>query len=208
MPFGLTNVPASFQHFINGCVHDYFDMFCTAYLDDILIYSDTFEEHQVHIKKVLKALQRNGILLKPEKLETVKNWTVPKIVKHVQAFLGFANFYRRFIRGFSELASPLTRLTQTFTMALILTHFDPEKDIIVETDVSDYVSASVLSQYDDNGTLQPVPYFSKKHSPAECNYEIYEKELLAIIRSFEEWRPQLEGAAHPIAVISNHENFE
>ncbi|KAH0602480.1 uncharacterized protein H6S33_008819, partial [Morchella sextelata] len=254
MPFGLTNTPATFQHFINDCVRDYLDMFCTAYLDDILIYSDTFEEHQVHVEKVLEALQRNGVLLKPEKcefhtqsttylgliiepngikmdpkkVETVKNWTVPKTVKDVQAFLGFANFYRRFIRGFSEMASPLTRLTRkdisfgwtseaqtafnalkgAFTTAPILTHFDPEKEITVETDASDYVSAGVLSQYDDNGILRPVAYFSKKHSPAECNYEIYDKELLAIIRSFEEWRPELEGAAHPIAVISDHKNLE
>ncbi|KAH0611235.1 uncharacterized protein H6S33_011662 [Morchella sextelata] len=254
MPFGLTNAPATFQHFINDCVRDYLDMFCTAYLDDILIYSDTFKEHQIHVEKVLEALQRNGVLLKPEKcefhtqsttylgliiepngikmdprkVETVKNWTVPKTVKDVQAFLGFANFYRRFIRGFSELASPLNRLTrkdisfgwtpeaqtafnalkEAFTTAPILTHVDPEKEITVETDASDYVSAGVLSQYDDNGTLRPVAYFSKKHSPAECNYEIYDKELLAIIRSFEEWRPELEGAVHPIAIISDHKNLE
>ncbi|KAH0609702.1 uncharacterized protein H6S33_012248 [Morchella sextelata] len=144
----------------------------------------------------------------PRKVETVKNWTVTKTVKDVQAFLGFANFYRRFIRGFSEVVSPLTRLTckdisfgwtpeaqtafnalkEAFTTAPILTHFDPEKEITVETDASDYVSAG--------------------HSPAECNYEIYDKELLAIIRSFEEWRPELEGAAHPIAVISDHKNLE
>ncbi|KAI0994621.1 hypothetical protein K3495_g13560 [Podosphaera aphanis] len=73
---------------------------------------------------------------------------------------------------------------------------------------SDYVTAGVLSQYNSNGILQPVAYFSKKHSPAECNYEIYDKELLAIIRAFEEWRPELEGAAHPIAVISDHKNLE
>jgi hypothetical protein len=254
MPFGLTNAPVTFQHFINDRVRDYLDMFCTAYLDDILIYSDTFEEHQVHVEKVLEALQRNRVLLKPEKCEfhtqsttylgiiiepngikmdprkvqTVKNCTVPKIVKDVQAFLGFANFYRRFISGFSELASPLTRLTrknisfewtpkaqtafnalkEAFTTAPIVTHFDPEKEITVETDASDYVSAGVLSQYDDNGTLRPVAYFSKKHSPVECNYEIYDKELLAIIRSFEEWRLELEGAANPIAVISDHKNLE
>ncbi|KAH0609145.1 uncharacterized protein H6S33_001373 [Morchella sextelata] len=254
IPFGLTNAPAIFQHFINDCVCDYLDMFCTAYLDDILIFSDTFEEHQVHVEKVLEALQRNGILLKPEKcefhtqsttylrliivpnsikidpkkVETVKNWIIPKTVKDVQAFLGFVNSYRRFIRRFSELASPLTRLTrkdisfertpkaqtafnalkEAFTTAPILTHFDLEKEITVETDASDYVAAGVLSQYDDNGTLRPVAYFSKKHSPAECNYETYDKELLAIIRSFEEWRPELEGATHPIAVICDHENLE
>ena len=65
-------------------------------------------------------------------------------------------------------------------------HFDPDKEIIIETDASDYVSAGILSQYDENDTLHPVAFFSKKHSPAECNYEIYYKELMAIIRCFEE----------------------
>jgi hypothetical protein len=67
MPFGLTNAQDTFQHFINDCVRDYLDMFCTAYFDDILIYSNTLEEHQVHVEKVLESLQRNGVLLKPEK---------------------------------------------------------------------------------------------------------------------------------------------
>ncbi|KAI0995439.1 Transposon Tf2-9 polyprotein [Podosphaera aphanis] len=254
MPFGLTNAPATFQHFINDCLRDFLDIFCTAYLDDILVYSNTLEEHQIHVKKVLESLKQKGILLKPEKcqfhtqsttylgliiesggikmdprkVETVKNWAAPKSLKDVQAFLGFANFYRRFIRGFSALAFPLTKLTRknipfvwsaeahasfqalktSFTTAPILAHFDPEKEITVETDASDYVTAGVLSQYNSNGILQPVAYFSKKHSPAECNYEIYDKELLAIIRAFEEWRPELEGAAHPIAVISDHKNLE
>ena len=72
---------------------------------------------------------------------------------------------------------------------------DPEKEILVETDASDYVSTGILSQRNEEGTLHPVEFFSKKHSPAECNYEIYDKELLAIIRCFEEWRPELESTA-------------
>jgi hypothetical protein len=70
------------------------------------------------------------------------------------------------------------------------------------------VSAGVLSQYDDDGILHPVAFFSKKCSPAECNYEIYDKELMAIVRAFEEWRPELEGALHPIQVLSDHKNLE
>ena len=79
---------------------------------------------------------------------------------------------------------------------------------MVETDASDYVSAGVLSQPDDNSVLQPVAFFSKKHSPAECNYETYDKELLVIVRSFEEWRPHLIGAAQPIRVLTDHKNLE
>ena len=72
----------------------------------------------------------------------------------------------------------------------------------METDASDYVLAGVMSQYDADGILHPVAFFSKKHSPAECNYEIYDKELMAIIRSFEEWRTELELSPHPIRVLS------
>ena len=79
---------------------------------------------------------------------------------------------------------------------------------MVETDASDYVSAGVLSQLHLNGIWHPVAYFSKKHSLEECNYEIYDKELLAIIRSLEEWRPELEGAKFPVKILSDHKNLE
>jgi hypothetical protein len=78
----------------------------------------------------------------------------------------------------------------------------------VETDASDYMSTGVLSQYDDEGILHPVAFFSKKHSPAECNYEIYDKELMAIVRAFEEWRPELQSVINPIRVLSDHKNLE
>ena len=85
-----------------------------------------------------------------------------------------------------ECEAAFQQLKHKFISAPILMHFDAEREIIVETDASDYVSAGMMSQYDDNGVLHPVAYFSKKHSPAECNYEIYDKELMAIIRCFEE----------------------
>jgi len=126
-------------------------------------------------------------------------------LRDVQAFLGFCNFYRRFIQDYSQKRKPLTNLTkkeivflwsqeckeafeslkEAVTSAPILQHFDREKVAVVESDASDYVSSGVLSQYDNNGVLHPVAYFSKKMLPAECNYEIYDKELLAIIRCFE-----------------------
>ena len=79
---------------------------------------------------------------------------------------------------------------------------------MIETDASDWVSAGVLSQLHPNGIWYPVAYFSKKHSPEECNYEIYDKELLAIIRCLEEWRPELEGAKFPVKILSDHKNLE
>jgi len=102
----------------------------------------------------------------------------------------------------------LDDLKTAFTTALILYHFDYDREIVVETDASDYVSAGVLSQYDGEGTLHPVAFYSKKHSQAECNYEIYDKELLVIVRVFEEWRPHLEGSSHPIQILGDHKNLE
>ena len=80
--------------------------------------------------------------------------------------------------------------------------------ILVKTDVSDYVLAGILSQRDDQGLLHSVAFFLKKYLSAEYNYEIYDKELLAIVRCFEEWRAELEGSPHPVEVLSDHKNLE
>lgn len=142
----------------------------------------------------------------PRKIKAVREWPQPQNLKDVQSFLGFANFYRRFLDIFFKICAPLTafskgqsftwsdayraafeKLKLAFTTSPVLAHFEPEKPIILETDASDFVSAGVLSQYSADGTLLlPVAFFSKKHSAAECNYEIYKKELLATIRCFEE----------------------
>jgi len=90
----------------------------------------------------------------------------------------------------------------------MIRHIDYEREIIVETDASDYVSDGILSQHDDDGILHPVAFYSKKHSTAECNYKIYDKELLAIVWAFEEWRPHLEGSSQPIQVLTDHKNLE
>jgi hypothetical protein len=132
-----------------------------------------------------------------DKVEAVKEWPVPENIKAVQAFLGFANFYRRFIEGFSKVCKPLTDLLQKdkkwywtaaheqafeelkrlFTSAPILLHFDPSRRTVVETDASDFAKGAVLSQYGDNGKLHPVAFYSKKFSPAEINYDIHDKEM-------------------------------
>jgi hypothetical protein len=89
-----------------------------------------------------------------------------------------------------------------------LQHFDPEKEVIIETDVSDYVSVRVLSERDDHGVLHPVANFSKKHTPAECNYDIYDKELMVTIKALEEWGPECEGATYPLQFITDHKNHK
>jgi hypothetical protein len=158
----------------------------------------------------------------------MQDWEPPSNLKDVCTFLGFANFYHRFVHNYSHIIQPLTFLTlkgvpfawsmeqqmafdtlkATFTSAPILAYFNPDWDIIVNMDTSNYVSAGVLSQYNDDNILHPVAYFSKKHSPVEYNYEIYNKELMAIIRAFEEWHPELQSIINPIRVFSNHQNLE
>jgi len=141
MLFGLSNAPAAFQRFMNEILIDLLDVCIVVYLDDILIYSDNLEEHKQHVKKVLKRLRRhklyassskcyfhwdkikflgyiistNGLQMDKSKVQTIWDWPAPRRVKDVQSFLGFANFYRRFIKDYSELSAPLTFLTRKTT---------------------------------------------------------------------------------------------
>ena len=94
------------------------------------------------------------------------------------------------------------------TTAAVHRHFDHEREVIIETDSSEYVSGGVISQYDDGGVLHPVAYVLRKYSPADCNYDIYEMKLMAIIMAFEEWRPECEGAAYPHKLITDHRNLQ
>jgi hypothetical protein len=95
-----------------------------------------------------------------------------------------------------------------FTTAPAPRHYDHEREVIIETDASDYISGGVLSQRDDKGVLNPVAYYSKKHSPAECIYDIYDTELMAIIKALEESKPECEVAAYPLQLIADHKNLE
>jgi hypothetical protein len=162
---------------------------------------DKCEFHQTEVKYLGLMLTTDGVKMDPEKVSAILNWEPPTTVKDVRAFIGFANFYRRFINEFSDLATPLIHLTRknmkfkwssacqdafdrlktAFTTAPVLRHFDPRLPCVVEADSSDYCTGGVLLQEDADGTLKPVAYFSKKLATAECNYEICDKELLVII---------------------------
>ena len=108
----------------------------------------------------------------------------------------------------TQCQSAFNALKKVFTSDVILHHYNLNLKIIVETDTSDYVSEGILSQYDKNDVLYSIAYFFKKHNPAECNYEIYDKELIAIIRAFKEWRSELEDSTYLINVITDHKNLE
>ena len=259
MPFGLANAPATFQAYINRALAGLVDVFCVVYLDDILIYSNSEEEHWDHVRKVLTRLRQHqlfvnldkcdfnteqleflgfivstkGISMDPERVASIKDWPRPKTHRDVQVFLGFANFYRRFIYQYSKIASPLTDLLQgskegkkpgplnwtpeaqsafeelrdTFTKAPLLVHFDPKRKIRIETDASGYGIAGILSQLQDDGNYHPVAYWSRKMIPAERNYETHDQELLAIVKVFEQWRHYLEGAQQTVDVWTDHDNL-
>ncbi|GJW99885.1 putative nucleotidyltransferase, ribonuclease H [Tanacetum coccineum] len=138
MPFGLTNAPAVFMDLINQVCRPYLDKFVIVLIDDILIYSRTREEHEMHLGLVLELLKKeilyvkffkcefwlqevqflghvingDGIHVDPSKIEAVKNWEAPRTLSEVHSFLGVAGYYRRFIENFSKIAKSLTILTQ------------------------------------------------------------------------------------------------
>ncbi|KAF4228200.1 hypothetical protein CNMCM8980_006938 [Aspergillus fumigatiaffinis] len=209
MPFGLTNAPASFQRFINEVLQEYLHSFVIVYLDDILIFSKKEEEHVEHVSRVLEKLQEakiklklkkcefhvqeteflghwistEGIHMDQNKIKAIVEWPQLENVKHVQQFIGLVNYYQRFIGG------------------------DPEKEKTLETDASDYVIGMRLTQPGDDGRPQPIAFYSRKLIQAELNYDIHDKELLAIVVAFKVWRVYLEGAKHTIIVKMDHKNL-
>ncbi|KAF5233022.1 hypothetical protein FANTH_12730 [Fusarium anthophilum] len=148
-------------------------------------------------------------------------------VKETQAFLGFANYYQRFIKDFSKIANPLTELTkkdkpfewndkaQTAFKQLkeaivsrpVLAIFNPDKEIKLETDSSDFALGGQISQRNNTGRLHPITFYSHKLHRAELNYPIYNKEFLAIINYFKEFRHYLMGSKHQVKVYTNHQNI-
>ncbi|GJX37487.1 putative reverse transcriptase domain-containing protein [Tanacetum coccineum] len=138
MPFGLTNAPAVFMDLMNRVCRPYLDKFVIVFIDDILIYSKTKEEHDVHLRLILELLKKEelyakfskcdfwlskvqflghvidseGIHVDPAKIESIKDWESPKTPTEIRQFLGLAGYYRRFIEGFSKIAKPMTKLTQ------------------------------------------------------------------------------------------------
>jgi len=208
MPFGLTNAPSTFQDMMNHIFSDLLDVGVLAYMDDILIYAKTEEEHDRLVKEVLEKLQTHGLVVSPEKcvwktqeveflgyvigrnriamsqekVEAILSWEEPKSLSETQSFLGFANFYRRFIKDYSRVARPLTELTKKtekwswnpkagkafnelkkrFTTAPILAHFDAQLPVIIKTDASDFALGAVLLQKNKENRLHPVAFHSRK----------------------------------------------
>jgi hypothetical protein len=230
MNFGLCNALATFQTFIDT---QFTLLIATGhvvvYLDDILIFSDNAGELDYLTHQVLQKLLDLDLFLQPEKcsfnktsveylgliisegelrmdpvkLIAVKNWPRPKTMKDIQKFLGFCNFYRRFVKAYSKLAQPLFDLTKkgepfiwtdrherafmglqdALTSSPVLLLPDYRKPFTVYTDASNYATSAILEQDDALGQSHPVTFYSKSLQPAERNYEIHNKELLTIIHA-------------------------
>ncbi|KAE8238369.1 hypothetical protein A4X06_0g8816, partial [Tilletia controversa] len=252
MPFGLCNAPGTFQRLMNDLFRPFLDRFVIVYLDDILIYSETLEEHQRHVAQVLKLLQDeqlyaarqkcelfktsteflghivsgDGVSMDPKKTDSIESWPTPKCVRDIQVFLGMANFYRRFIKNFSTMAEPLTRLLtkslpfawgpeqdhsfsslkQSFQSAPVRRIFRPDLPIRVSTDSSDFGIGGVLEQKFEH-RWHPIAFESRKLTPAERNYPIREKELLAIVHCLTVWRIYLEDV-EDFEVFTDHHSLQ
>jgi len=218
MTFGLCNAPATFQTFMNHIFEDLLDTGqVVIYLDDILIFTHTSDQMDRLTRKVLERLQRHDLFLKPEKcffdqrsieylgviisegqvkmdqakVHGITNWPTPKTLKNVQAFLGFCNFYRRFVQDFSALAHPLSQLTKkdtpfvwgdaqekafralitAFTTAPVLALPDHTKPFRLITDASTFAIGAILEQPDAFNRWHPIAYYSKSLQPTEWNYK-------------------------------------
>jgi RNase H-like domain found in reverse transcriptase len=191
-------------------------------------YSTLATARHIYEHIISTILTPEGLVMADDKVKTIQDWPEPRKVKDIQSFLGFANFYRRFIFGYSDITVPLTRLTRkgtpwdftqecrdafnllkkAFITAPILTHWIPGAPLIIETDASDYALATILSTCTSDDELHPIAFHSQTFTAPELNYDVHDKELLAIFEVFQHWHHYLEGSASQIDVITDHKNLE
>ena len=235
MFFGLCNSPATFQTMMNEYFRDMIDEgWLVIYIDDMLIYGSTEKETRERTQRVLQRLKEKDLFLKlekckfiakevdflgmiiaegqirmdPAKLTGISKWPEPKTVKQVRSFLGFANFYRKFVGNYAEIVAPLTELTKKnvlfawneecqrsfdalkakFLEEPVLVMPDPLKPFTLETDMSNWAVGAVLKQRGSDGELHPCGYMSHRLSDTEQRYQVYDCELLAIKKAFETWK--------------------
>jgi hypothetical protein len=254
MYFGLCNSPATFQTMMNELLKELIDEGVVfVYMDDILIYTKTLQEHRHIVKRLLAILRANNLFLKPEKcifeaeevefvgfifrhgqirmdpvkVKGVAEWPAPKNLSELLSFLGFINFYRRFIHDFAHIAEPLNvlkrkdvewcwgqsqreafeKLKGKILDEPVLLQPNPDRPYRLECDSSGYATGAILSQQGEDGKWHPVAFHSKSLDATQRNYPIHDMELISVIRSFEEWRHLLEGARHQIEIFNDHLNL-
>ena len=260
MFFELCNALEIFQFFINITLREYWNDFCTTYLNDILIYNNNREKHVKHVNEVFDRLKKANLFLNIDKCDffviemkylkliiiimrikmnsiktnVIINWKASRNLKNVQTFFDFVNFYRKFILNYFKLIVSLIKLIKilkkdfvfswdlddfkkktfqilkiAFITISILIHFDLDKKIWIKSDASKYVITTMISQMIDE-ILRFVIFMFKKMFLVECNYEIYDKKLLAIIKVFEKWRSKCVETfvKNSMKVLTNHKNLK
>ena len=247
MPFGLTNAPAVFMDLMNRVFRFYLDKCVVVFIDDILVYSSSYLEHEKHLRKVLEILRENklyakldkcefwlkeviflghvisagGICVDPGKVEAVLKWEKPTNVTEIRSFLGLAGYYRRFIEGFSTIASPLTKLTRKevrfnwskeceesfqelkrrLTSAPVLALPSGTEGFIVYSDASSRGLGCVLMQHG-----KVIAYASRQLKPHEVNYPVHDLELAAVVFPLRVWRHYLYGTQ--VQIFTDHKSLK
>ena len=245
MSFGLSGAPATFTKMMTKLLGDLRSV--SLYLDDVAIFSDTADAQLKHVYDVLSRLDQaglkcqaqkcnfyqtemlylghvvshNSVRMDSSKITVVRDWKAPTSVTLVKSFLGFCNYYRRYIHRFADIARPLTQLTRADTSfcwgtteqaafvelktamctAPVLIIFKSGLPVTVVTDASDHCCGATLMQDHGNG-LQPIAFRSHNLSPAECKWAVWERECWAIVSALTHWRPYTYG--NTVHVITDH----
>ncbi|KAA3488005.1 DNA/RNA polymerases superfamily protein [Gossypium australe] len=241
MPFGLTNVPTVFMDLMNRIFRPYLDKFIIVFIDDILIYSRHENEHVGHLRKVLQILRdkqlyakfskkswifghivsRDGIRVNLNKISAIVEWKPPRSITEVRSFLGLAGYYKRFVKGFSMIATPMTRQLQKdvkfdwtekcqqsfeklkalLTEALVLVQHEPGREFVVYSDASMNRLGCVLMQ---EGKV--IAYASSQLKSHEKNYLIHDLELAVIVFALKIWRHHLYG--EKFRIFTDHKSLK
>ncbi|GBG86813.1 hypothetical protein CBR_g42096 [Chara braunii] len=228
MPFGLTNASTTFQAAMTNEFRAMLDRFVLVYLDDILVYSRSLEDHLEHLRRVLEMLRRakykaNRDNPLSDKIQAIQEWSEPRCVTDVRLFLGLVGYYQRFIKGYSKIAAHLTQLqcedrlfdfgedARESFLALkaallfveVLRIYDPLSPTRVTTDASDYGIGAVLEQH-DGVDWHPIEYFSKKVPLVHSIDDARKKEFLAFVHVLKQWRHFLLGRSQFRWVTDNN----
>jgi hypothetical protein len=247
MPFGLTNAPSTFMRLMNHVLRAFIGKFVVVYFDDILIYSKEIDEHISHLRQVLDVLRKEslyanlkkcdfcmdrivflgyvvsakGIEMDEAKVKAIQEWPTPKSITDVRSFHGLASFYRRFVKDFSTIASPLTEIVKkavgfkwgeeqenAFSLlksklisAPLLSLPDFNKAFEIECDASGIGIGAILMQ-----EKWPITYFSEKLNGATLNYPTYDKELYVVVRALETWQHYL--WPREFVIHTNHQSLK
>ena len=172
-------------------------------------------------------VEKGKVEMEKTKVSGIADWPPPQNLKQLQSFLGFCNFYHRFISHYADLCEPLNRLRkkdypwnweqdqqtaferlkQAFTKEPVLLIPDNAKPFEIEADASLFATGAVLTQTDTNGDRHPVAFISHSFTPAERNYQVYDREFLAILRALRQWRHYILGSAFTTTIHTDHANL-